>query len=88
MESLVNIQKESDCQSSIIVGDINFNDTNWKEMKSQNPEEKVVLKTLTVLNFEQLFSDKKKTARRVTDKQPQLYPQLESKPQCKSILQY
>ena len=60
LESLVNIQKESDCQSSIIVGDINFNDTNWKEMKSQNPEEKVVLKTLTVLNFEQLFSDKKK----------------------------
>ena len=60
LESLVNIQKKSDCQSSIVVGDINFNDTNWKERKSQNPDEKVVLKTLTVLNFEQLFSDKKK----------------------------
>ena len=60
LESLVNIQKESNCQSGIIVGDINFKDTIWKEVKSQNPEEIVVLKTLTVFNFEQLFSDKKK----------------------------
>ena len=54
------IFNEQNCGPIILVGDLNFSETNWKTMESSNEDERLVLNTLSTLNYEQLLDGSKK----------------------------
>ena len=58
--SLSDIQLEQNCGPNILVGDLNFSETNWKTMDSSNADERLVLNTLSTLNNERLLDGRKK----------------------------
>ena len=60
VKSLNDIQLGQNCGPIILVGDLNFSETNWKTMDSSNADERLVLNTLSTLNYEQLLDGRKK----------------------------
>ena len=60
VKSLNQIQLEQNCGPNVLVGDINFSETNWKTMDSSNAHERLVLNTLSTLNYKQFLDGRKK----------------------------
>ena len=54
--------KDLNCEKILITGDINFSETYWKAMASDDPEEDLILETLIDHNFEQILAPEKQKA--------------------------
>ena len=65
VEKMINLIKdlkmfaeEENCESIIVTGDINFEHTCWKTLRSQNKYEIQILEKLSHLNFQQVLNQK------------------------------
>ena len=60
VKSLKDIQLEQNCGPNILVGDLSFSETNWKTMDSSNANERLVLNTLSTLNYDHILDGREK----------------------------